>query len=54
MDKDHLSSDFIAQVSIRAEDLESGDVIEGWFDLFQGEESLGRINLSVQYIAKAE
>ena len=30
----------------------SGDVVEGWFDLMNGEEVQGQINLSVQYIPK--
>jgi phospholipase D1/2 len=34
--------------------MSAGEVIEGWFDLRNGDANQGRINLSVQYIAKAD
>jgi len=44
----------MAKCEIQAEDLASGDCIEGWFDLKNGQHDFGKINLSVQYISKAQ
>ena len=51
-DKEHVGATFVAGVSIRAADLVTGDPIDGWFDLLNGENVMGRINVSVQYIPK--
>ena len=53
-DKEHIGATFIAGTSIRATDLENGELVEGWFDLLNGDQPCGRINLSVQYIPKAD
>ena len=51
-DKEHVGAVFVAGAIIPAADLESGDEVEGWFDLLNGEESCGQIHISIQYIAK--
>ena len=51
-DKEHIGATFIAGASIRAEDLIEGEAVEGWFDLLNGENACGRLNVSVQYLAK--
>ena len=51
-DKEHVGAVFVAEATISAEDLASGEVIEGWFDLLNGENAMGRINVSVQYTPK--
>lgn len=51
-DKEHVGATFVASASIRAEELISGELIEGWFDIFNGEEPMGKINVSIQYIPK--
>ena len=53
-DKEHIGATFIAGASIPAEDLMSGEVVEGWFDLMNGEEPQGRINISIQYVPKSD
>ena len=51
-DKEHVGAVFVAGAVIPAADLESGEEVEGWFDLLNGEESCGQIHVSVQYIPK--
>ena len=51
-DKEHVGAVFVAETSISAEELASGEVVEGWYDLLNGENVLGKINVSVQYIPK--
>ena len=55
-DKEHAGAEFVAQTKIDAASLESGDLIEGTFELYDegGEEPRGQIELSVQYIPKAD
>ena len=52
-DKEHVGATFIASTTIRAADLESGDPIDDWFDLLDGETSMGRLHVSVQYTPKS-
>ena len=55
-DKDHVGAAIVGLVSISAEDLASGEVIEDWFDLLtaDGETAQGQINISIQYISKED
>ena len=51
-DKDVTGSEVISGITITAKELISGDIIEGWYDLKDGNKVQGKINLSVQYIPK--
>ena len=51
-DKEHIGATYIASCNISSDELIKGEPIEGWFDLLNGNEQLGRINLSVQYFDK--
>jgi len=51
-DKEHIGAAHIASCSIRTEDLVSGEPIEGWHDLMNGEEPQGRLNMTLQYVPK--
>ena len=53
-DKEHIGATFIAATVIRASELVTGQVIDGWFDLLNGDSNVGRLNVSVQYIPKEE
>ena len=53
-DKEHVGASFLGSTLIRGEDLINGDPIEGWFDLMNSGENVGRINLSVQFFPKEE
>ena len=55
-DKDHIGDALVGKASISAEELVSGDVIEGWFDLTNadGDNIEAQINVSIQYIPKVE
>ena len=44
----------IAAAAIKASKLVTGHVIDGWFDLLNGDTNFGRLNVSVQYIPKEE
>lgn len=53
-DKEHVGATFIATCSVRCKELLSGNLIEGWFDLQNGDKDQGRLKMSLQYFPKDE